>query len=206
MAVYAQFGCGLSTPEGWLNFDASPTLRLQKLPLLGPLVSRTFPTNALYGDIIKGLPLKNDSVDAVYCSHVLEHLSLEDCRKALVNTHKVLRHGGVFRMVLPSLATHITSYMNCPDREQAAMNFMKHTILGQERRPRGLRGLILTAFGNAAHRWMWDFPSLAAELRKTGFTSIREAVQGDSGDAMFDRVESPERWKWNPLGIHCLKA
>ena len=35
---YVQYGCGLSAPHEWLNFDASPILRLQKLPLLGQLV------------------------------------------------------------------------------------------------------------------------------------------------------------------------
>lgn len=206
MAIYAQFGCGLSTPKGWLNFDASPTLRLQKIPLIGLLLPQTFSSTVLYGDIIKGLPLKDGSVDAMYCSHVLEHLSLEDCRKAIANTHKALRQGGVFRMVLPSLSAHIKAYLDCQDREQAAMNFMKYTILGQETRQRGLKGLIRTVYGNSEHRWMWDFPSLSAELRKAGFTEIREAVHGDSGDAMFDHVENPERWKWDPLGIHCVKA
>ncbi|MCI5142460.1 MAG: methyltransferase type 11, partial [Candidatus Electrothrix sp. ATG1] len=36
MAMEKQFihyGCGLSAPESWLNFDASPTLRLQRIPL-----------------------------------------------------------------------------------------------------------------------------------------------------------------------------
>lgn len=206
MAVYAQFGCGSSTPEGWLNFDASPTLRLQKIPLVGLLVPKKFSSAALYGDIIKGLPLKDGSVDAMYCSHVLEHLSLEDCRKAIANSHKALRQGGVFRMVLPSLASHIKAYLDCQDREQAAVNFMKYTILGQETRPRGLKSLIRTAYGNADHRWMWDYPSMSAELRKAGFAAIREAVRGDSGDQMFDRVEDHERWKWNPLGIHCIKG
>ena len=32
-----QFGCGFSAPEGWINYDSSPTLRFEKLPtLLGP--------------------------------------------------------------------------------------------------------------------------------------------------------------------------
>ena len=29
------FGCGLSTVDGWLNFDASPTAKMQKLPIIG---------------------------------------------------------------------------------------------------------------------------------------------------------------------------
>ncbi|HEX6859864.1 MAG TPA: hypothetical protein VF138_06660, partial [Caulobacteraceae bacterium] len=58
--LYVQYGCGLSAPDGWLNFDASPTLRLQRLPLVGRLLTRgrvRFPEAVRYGDITRGLPL-----------------------------------------------------------------------------------------------------------------------------------------------------
>ncbi len=35
--IYVQYGCGLSAPAGWNNYDASPTLRLQKLPVVGDI-------------------------------------------------------------------------------------------------------------------------------------------------------------------------
>jgi len=38
--IYAQYGCGWSAPDGWRNFDASPTLRFVRLPILGRLYSR----------------------------------------------------------------------------------------------------------------------------------------------------------------------
>jgi hypothetical protein len=33
--VLVQFGCGWSVSENWHNFDASPTLRFERLPLVG---------------------------------------------------------------------------------------------------------------------------------------------------------------------------
>jgi|GEM_PF-4132010 len=51
-------GCGLNAPSSWENFDASPSLRLTKLPL-SKLIFRgkvpDWPKNAVYGDIAKGL-------------------------------------------------------------------------------------------------------------------------------------------------------
>lgn len=38
--LYVQFGCGLCAPPGWLNFDASPTPRFERLPLLGRSYTR----------------------------------------------------------------------------------------------------------------------------------------------------------------------
>lgn len=78
---YVQYGCGLSAPNEWQNFDASPTLRFERLFLIGHLYTKSksrFPKNVKYGDIVKGLPVFIDSCKGVYCSHILEHLSLSD--------------------------------------------------------------------------------------------------------------------------------
>src|ERR1700744_65996 len=103
---YVQYGSGLWAPVEWTNFDASPALRLQRLPVLGslgPVRSPKFPANVLYGDIVKGLPVTPRSFRAIYCSHVLEHLSLNDFRVALRNTRTLLQDRGIFRLVVPDL-------------------------------------------------------------------------------------------------------
>ena len=113
---YVHYGCGLTAPVQWENFDVSPTLRIQKIPLLGRLVRQRlnaqFPENVRYGNIIKGLPVLEDSCDGVYCSHTLEHLSLVDFRKALANTKKILKPGGIFRCVVPDLESAARKYIH----------------------------------------------------------------------------------------------
>src|SRR5215470_17102171 len=97
---YVQYGCGLCAPAGWLNFDSSPMLRLQRIPLAGRLAANgsvKFPSNVRYGNIVRGLPIEDGTCRAVYCSHVLEHLSLNDFRAALLNTQRLLGKGAVFR-------------------------------------------------------------------------------------------------------------
>ena len=105
-SVFVQYGCGFSNPKEWINYDNSPSILVQRIPVFGSLIKKilrtSFPDNIKYGDIIKGLPVQPDSCDAVYCSHTLEHLSLENCRKAIKNTRKILKEGGVFRCVVPS--------------------------------------------------------------------------------------------------------
>jgi SAM-dependent methyltransferase len=197
MALYVNYGCGYGdktcAPEGWLNFDASPTLRIQRMPLIGRLAPAPFPANARFGDIRKGLPVADGSVDAVYCSHVLEHLALEDFRNALKNTFRILRPGGVFRLVLPDLKLLAREYV-ASDKPDAAMQFMAASNMGRPWRPKGLMGLMRSWLGNSEHQWMWDYQALAMELGKAGFVSTRPAVLGDSGDVMFAKVESENRW------------
>ncbi len=202
--IYVQYGCGFSSPEKWRNFDASPTLRFEKIPLLGKFYKKNkirFPDNVKYGDILKGLPVADHSCQGVYCSHILEHLALEELRMALANTYRMLLPGGYFRFVLPDLEYYIKSYVNDPSPD-ASLLFMKNTSLGITARPRGLTGFIKEWLGNSRHLWMWDYKSLEQELNNIGFVDIRRAEYGDASDSMFSDIEDYERWE-NCLGIEC---
>jgi hypothetical protein len=203
---YVQYGCGWCTPDGWQHFDASPTLRLERIPVIGRLLKRNasrFPKNAQFGDIVKGLPVSPDSCAGVYCSHVLEHLSLEECRVALRNTFGLLRPGGIFRLVVPDLAHAIDQYRSDQSAE-GALEFMKNSGLGYERRPRTLASFLVSWLGNSQHKWMWDFKSLEAELMAAGFTNIVRTRFGGSADPMFMTVEDEARWN-NALGVECRR-
>ena len=204
--AYVQYGCGRCAPRDWRNFDASPTVRFERIPFIGKLYTKNrerFPENVEYGDIVKGLPLPPESCAVVYCSHVLEHLSLEDFRRALHNTCRILQPGGVFRLVLPDLECLARQYIHDPSPE-ASLNFMKGTGLGHEKRDRGVRGLLYTWLGNSSHLWMWDYKSMARELENAGFSDIRKAEFGDSPDPMFAAVEDQKNWE-NALGLECRK-
>jgi len=203
---YVQYGCGWCAPSAWENFDASPTLRFERIPLLGKIYTKNknrFPVNVKYGDIVRGLPILADSCSAVYCSHVLEHLALQDFRVALLNTYKIVMPGGTYRLVLPDLEYLIGNYIRDLSKD-AAINFMSTTLLGKETRPKGFKGMVFDWFGNSAHLWMWDFKSIEFELQKVGFKNIRRANFGDSSEMMFHDVEVSERWE-NCLGIECRK-
>jgi hypothetical protein len=207
---YLQYGCGWDAPAGWLNFDASPTLRIERLPAVGKALSAllkrntaAFPDNVRYGDIVKGLPVEEQTCRGIYCSHVLEHLCLDEFRIALGATRKLLKSGGIFRLVLPDLAFYVREYQDAKS-PSAALDFMGSSGLGEQHRNRGIKGLATEILGNSRHRWMWDYPSIEAELKRAEFTHIRLAVSGDSADPRFHEVERPERWD-NCLGVECQR-
>jgi predicted SAM-dependent methyltransferase len=205
--LYVQYGCGWSAPTGWRNFDASPTLRFERLPLIGQLHTKNqsrFPSNVEYGDIVKGLPIPPQSCNGIYCSHVLEHLSLDDFRIALRHTHEMLQPGGTFRLVLPDLEYFVKQYLDNPASD-AALSFMRETYLGIEKRNKDIKGFILSWLGNSQHLWMWDYKSIKVELENAGFVDIRNASFGDSVDPMFQTVEERGRWE-NCLGVECQKV
>jgi SAM-dependent methyltransferase len=208
--LYVQYGCGLSAPDEWVNFDVSPTLRLQQIPLIGNWLKGqsavVFPANVKYGDIVKGLPVADNSCDGVYCSHTLEHLSLEDLRTSLKNTFRILKPGGLFRCVVPDLKIAAEEYLQSVEdgNKEASIQFLKSIMLGQPTRPSGTKQLVKAMFGNAHHLWMWDIHSLSVELENAGFRNIRPCKFDDSTDPMFKHVEDEGRF-WHAAALECSK-
>ncbi len=74
-------GCGNFPREGWVNIDRSE----------GTTASPCRPD--VIADI-RSLPFEDASADAVYCGHVLEHLSIDDVTVALQEVCRVLKDDG----------------------------------------------------------------------------------------------------------------
>lgn len=84
--LLVNLGCGYRFHPRWLNID------IQKS---GDAV--------VAHDLRRGIPLPDGSADAVYQSHLLEHLSRCESEFILRECLRVLRPGGVVRVVVPDL-------------------------------------------------------------------------------------------------------
>jgi predicted SAM-dependent methyltransferase len=128
-------GCGRCYHSDWTNID---------LVAHGPEVRQY--------DLRKGLPYDDHTFDAVYHSHVLEHLTPDDARGMLTECKRVLRGGGVLRVVVPDLEGIARAYLNSLDavREHdqhsiANHNWMTLELIDQLSRQRsgGQMGLLM---------------------------------------------------------------
>lgn len=95
-------------------------------------MNRGFQITLSMGILIRGLPISSESCKAIYCSHVLEHLSLEDFRSALLNTYAALQTDGIFRLVLPDLEYYAKKYIDNSSTNAALLFIVKETSLGLE--------------------------------------------------------------------------
>lgn len=99
VADKVNLGCGLDAVDGWLNLDRSPSVLLRRFGPLKSLLHRVgvladahmveWPNSVVRHDVQKGLPVADGSVEAIYTSHMLEHLPLpvvrdvlRECRRA----------------------------------------------------------------------------------------------------------------------------
>jgi SAM-dependent methyltransferase len=125
--VKVNVGSGLSVSPGWINVDASLNLLFSRLPrfvlraLYSVSGSRQLYSRQQYCDILKknvfvqhnveyGLPFPDQSVDFIYSSHLLEHLSPHDARHLLREAHRVLKKGGILRISVPDLERAVSRY------------------------------------------------------------------------------------------------
>lgn len=87
-------GCGQRYHPDWINID---------------FVSHA-PMVRAY-DLTKGIPLADESCDAVYHSHVLEHFDKQQGAWLVAECWRVLKPGGILRVVVPDLEALATQYL-----------------------------------------------------------------------------------------------
>jgi len=91
--AYLNIGCGKLRPEGWVNADF--------LAAYG----------VLQVDVRRPLPFPDAAFDAVYHSHLLEHLTPEEGRRFLDECRRILLPGGVLRVVVPDFSDLVDEYL-----------------------------------------------------------------------------------------------
>jgi hypothetical protein len=115
-------GCGLNTPEGWINLDGSWNAWLSKYPLLKNFIKSLhiisqekaeipWSPDIISHDVRKPLPFKKNYFSAIYTSHLLEHLYFEEAKSLLKECFRVIRKNGVLRVVVPDLKAIIHEHI-----------------------------------------------------------------------------------------------
>ena len=207
--INLHIGCGFKVGKNWTNYDSSPIAIFDKIPILrtlNKLNNRKFPNEIRYGNIVKRLFCEENTADNIYCSHVLEHVSLNDGKKMLRNIYEMLKPNGIFRIVVPSLETRINRYNKFKD----ANLFMESLGCVNKDENNSILKKIRFLFGGARHKWMYDKNSLLEELKISGFKKIRECKYNDSGLDIFKEVENKDRFEENngelkAIAFHCIK-
>lgn len=98
-------GCGACVHPEWVNVD---------LAALAPGV--------LVLDIRQELPFGADEFDAVYHSHLLEHLARKEAAVFLRECWRILKPGGILRVVVPDLEAAARAYLRALDDDRRGVD------------------------------------------------------------------------------------
>lgn len=178
-------GCFDKPAEGWLNTDVTPHIWVARLPAAAYLLYRAGKMGTEryqqhrggvfrkvhYLNVARRFPYPDQAFDAVFSSHMLEHLRPEVARLCLAECFRVLAPQGVCRIAVPDLDLLIRNY-------------------SPERPDEFLTGIFETAKGGRsknAHHWLYNAHSLIALLRKVGFREAqrRGYRKGECPDIEF---------------------
>jgi len=213
--VKLNIGCGLDAPPKWVNIDGSWNARLAKRPLMRRVaatigiiprssVDVPWPRNVRIHNVLKPLPFEDASVDAVFASHLLEHLYRDDALRVLRECHRVLRDGGACRLIVPDLRAIVEEYLAGENRLKASEGDSSETpadrmndrlLLRSRSGPKGswIARVCRSLWDFHSHKWMYDADSLARIMTEAGFVDAHERALHDTDILDIEGVERPDR-------------
>jgi SAM-dependent methyltransferase len=203
--VLLNLGCGTKMHAAWNNIDFSVYARLRRhmgavrlLRRAGVISPARFAQFSLVDpeiiawNLARGIPFPDGSADAVYHSHVLEHIERHAAIRFLEDCRRVLKPGGVIRVVVPDLEKWSRQYLDSLQSQPVPPQVQEHEKIVEElllqlteREPLTRKAqkpfvqwLERTVLGDGArigwqHRWMYDRLQLEAALSRAGFSECR---------------------------------
>lgn len=175
--VKANLGAGLAVAPDWINVDGSLNALFASCPRLIHAVlyratgSRTYYTfqqyhsilghnRFVFHDLSYSVPFSDNTIDCVFSSHFLEHLSKRDGCRFIGEIYRVLKPGGRVRLSAPDLNYAVSLY-TCGEKERMLRDYFFVDSLGSY---------------YARHKYMYDFDSLKNILAEKGFTEIEKCT------------------------------
>jgi predicted SAM-dependent methyltransferase len=91
---YLNVGCGNKFHKQWFNVDMKSNSKY-----------------VIEANILKGIPFSDNQFDVVYHSQVLEHFPKENAQVFMSECFRVLKTGGIIRIVVPNLENIVGEYL-----------------------------------------------------------------------------------------------
>ena len=149
-----------------------------------------------YCNASKRIPESNESVDLIYACHIVEHLDQEETSKFFNECNRVLKPGGIVRVVVPDFAKLVDSYNQNHDVDR----FIHNSCLVGKKPKTIIKKLQYLLQGHGWHHQMFTKDSLVNKIKSHGFSEIRcfeagkSAIPYENGINYFD---------FSPHSIYC---
>ena len=161
-------GCGTAPMSGWVNVD----------------LARGEGVDIVW-DVCQSLPFPDESCSALFCEHVIEHLTKDDAQRFVGECYRVLQHGGVLRMSTPDAGKYLCSYAG--DGE-----FLRHPDFTAPAETRMDRiNQMMREYG--LHQWVYDSESLLLLLKRGKFDCVSEQQFRVSAHPRMQGIDTESR-------------
>jgi predicted SAM-dependent methyltransferase len=170
--VRLHFGCGPRILSGWVNIDGW-----------------RFPGVDSMTDLRQPLPFADATCRRIFTEHVFEHIDADFRMPILRELLRMLQPGGTLRIVVPDCEQFANAYITHDDA-------WFQTALGW---PAGGAEGLNRIFTLHTHRFIDDWESLSAALRKAGFSHVeRSSFNASAIPELRIDNEAPSRAPQSP--------
>ena len=122
----------------------------------------------LYWDLRDGMPFDDGSVEAVYSSHLFEHLDFVSGQALMGEALRVLAPGGSFSICVPNARMYIASYV-----ENNALPSEYYGWRPAFNGTTAIDAVNYVAYMDGHHKYMFDEENLVRRLTLAGFSDAQ---------------------------------
>lgn len=136
----------------------------------------------IHHNLLYGIPLKDKSVENIYTSHFLEHLTEKQGKNILIESFRVLKKGGILRIVIPSIEGEIKKI------SETIMKF-------KEGDAKPIQRFLTTSERDISpknfslHRRLYGYWEVKEILKKIGFRNITRCKFKEGRLPFLDKIE-----------------
>lgn len=123
----------------------------------------------LYWDLREGIPFETGAVDAIYSSHLFEHLTFNEGQALMVESLRALKPGGSFSIVVPNARMYLEAYFGM--RELPAEAFGWKPAFNDTT---AIDTVNYVAYMAGELKYMFDQENLLHRLVAAGFADVRQ--------------------------------
>lgn len=185
-------GCGTLLYQNFLNIGFWESL--EKNGIYKDL-NGTQNTYMLNYDLRQGIPASDNSLELIYHSHMLEHLSYEDGIIFIRDCYRALKKGGKMRIIVPDLEAWINGYfLNNKFFYGEYRKILNNNIYVTK------GSILMGMLHNHDHKCGYDFETLSWLCDYIGFININRTLYCESSiDSIKNQILDIE--PNNPLRI-----
>lgn len=145
-------GSGHYKLRGWINVDIDPASRPDVL-----------------ADLSRGLPFHDQCADFMHTEDFIDQLELDGAKRFLLECHRILKQGGVIRVLTPDVEQLCELYVNKPDSLKA----LWRDHVGVALTYGTAAEIVNVGMRFAGHTFLYDAETFENLARDCGFTPRR---------------------------------
>jgi predicted SAM-dependent methyltransferase len=155
-------------------------------------------------DATERFPFADNTFEYVFTEHMIEHVPHLKGMRMLHECYRVLRHGGVIRVITPDLATIIGLYARDqrPDQREYLQWFSRAFLLDG-----GAPNAVLAInamFRLWGHQFLYDETTLTNSMTEAGFRGVQRHNLGESSHLELQNLENEQRYPKGMLNFESL--